>query len=147
MSQSWFPCVCWNEDCHQVSIFSLWFRYSDTDDCSTNPCQDKGVCVDGVNTFTCNCASGYTGRLCETSKVYKIYLRVYVLHFEYLWELFNCKLPTLCMIFDSAILFVNWMSINDVFVDTAYYIFNPIHLEQRWVQFPSSRTYRIASLN
>ncbi|XP_030844921.1 fibropellin-1-like [Strongylocentrotus purpuratus] len=36
------------------------------DDCSTNPCMNSGVCVDEVNSFTCNCAAGYTGDTCLT---------------------------------------------------------------------------------
>lgn len=40
---------------------------ADTDDCSPDPCA-YGACIDCVNTFTCNCEAGYTGRLCDTSE-------------------------------------------------------------------------------
>ena len=47
----------------------------DIDDCQSSPCQNDGVCVDGVNSFTCNCAHGFIGDDCSISKIkfnYKI---------------------------------------------------------------------------
>ncbi|KAJ8316300.1 hypothetical protein KUTeg_006314 [Tegillarca granosa] len=35
------------------------------DECVSNPCQNGGQCIDNVNSFTCNCPSGYTGSFCE----------------------------------------------------------------------------------
>src|SRR5690606_7720839 len=35
------------------------------DDCSPNPCLNGGTCKDGVNAFTCQCPSGFTGDRCE----------------------------------------------------------------------------------
>ena len=40
----------------------------DIDDCSPNPCQNGGACVDGINSFTCNCRPGYAGAKCETGE-------------------------------------------------------------------------------
>lgn len=37
-------------------------------ECSSRPCQNGGTCVDGANSFTCDCASGWTGTLCELGK-------------------------------------------------------------------------------
>jgi|EP01047_Picozoa_sp_COSAG01_P016797 hypothetical protein len=34
------------------------------DDCLSSPCQNSGVCADGVNQFQCVCASGFSGDLC-----------------------------------------------------------------------------------
>ncbi len=31
------------------------------DNCSTKPCQNGGVCINGVNSYTCSCMFGYTG--------------------------------------------------------------------------------------
>ena len=37
---------------------------SDINDCSANSCQNGGTCIDGVNSFTCNCAAGWIGDTC-----------------------------------------------------------------------------------
>lgn len=37
------------------------------DECASVPCQNGGVCTDGVNSYTCTCPSGYTGLNCETN--------------------------------------------------------------------------------
>ncbi len=43
----------------------------DINDCPTvNPCNNGATCVDGVNDFSCICASGYSGIHCETSGSY-----------------------------------------------------------------------------
>ena len=45
------------------------FIVSDIDDCPGQDCQNNAPCVDGVNTFTCNCAgTGYDGNKCQNSK-------------------------------------------------------------------------------
>ena len=38
----------------------------DIDDCDPNPCQNVGTCSDGVNTHTCECATGFLGVNCES---------------------------------------------------------------------------------
>nr|XP_039269963.1 fibrinogen C domain-containing protein 1-A-like [Styela clava] len=39
--------------------------FPDIDDCSSNSCQNGGICIDGVNEFSCSCTVGYRGTLCE----------------------------------------------------------------------------------
>jgi collagen type VI alpha len=34
-------------------------------ECQSNPCQNGGTCVDGLNAYTCKCPAGYTGQHCE----------------------------------------------------------------------------------
>ena len=34
------------------------------DDCASEPCLNGGKCTDGVSSFTCTCAAGYTGDTC-----------------------------------------------------------------------------------
>ena len=38
----------------------------DIDDCASSPCQNGGTCVDGINSYTCNCDLGFDGDNCET---------------------------------------------------------------------------------
>lgn len=38
---------------------------SDIDDCIHKPCLNNGTCLDGINDFTCQCAEGFRGRLCD----------------------------------------------------------------------------------
>ncbi|VDI10144.1 Hypothetical predicted protein [Mytilus galloprovincialis] len=38
---------------------------SDIDDCAPNPCLNGGQCIDGVDLYTCNCAAGYEGKICD----------------------------------------------------------------------------------
>lgn len=40
----------------------------DIDECSPNPCKNKGVCIDGINSYECKCPKGYAGDNCEISK-------------------------------------------------------------------------------
>lgn len=42
--------------------------YLDIDDCSTNPCHDRGVCRDLVNDFYCECKNGWKGKTCHSRK-------------------------------------------------------------------------------
>ena len=37
------------------------------DDCMGVDCSGNGQCVDGINSFSCNCTAGFTGLLCEIS--------------------------------------------------------------------------------
>lgn len=34
-------------------------------DCSVDPCENGGVCVDIVDGYMCNCEPGYTGKRCQ----------------------------------------------------------------------------------
>ena len=40
---------------------------SDTDDCQPNPCKNNGVCVDGIDSYTCDCPHGFIGANCSIS--------------------------------------------------------------------------------
>ena len=45
--------------------------YTDIDECVNHGCCNGGSCVDGVNSYSCNCVAGYTGDHCETGKFKK----------------------------------------------------------------------------
>ena len=44
---------------------------SDIDDCISVTCNNGGTCEDGINSFTCVCSYGYTGKFCDTGKQIK----------------------------------------------------------------------------
>jgi hypothetical protein len=52
---------------------------ADIDECATNPCQNGGECRDQVNGYTCTCAGGYTGDLCETGTATRVHVWVVTL--------------------------------------------------------------------
>lgn len=33
------------------------------DECKSSPCQNNGICKDGIGTFVCHCQPGYSGNL------------------------------------------------------------------------------------
>ena len=37
-------------------------------------CHNGGSCVDGINSYSCNCVTGYTGDHCETGKTLKFFI-------------------------------------------------------------------------
>ena len=50
------------------SFKNISHDFVDIDDCNPNPCANGGTCTDGVDSYTCQCAAGYTGPNCNTSK-------------------------------------------------------------------------------
>ena len=52
-------------------LFSLYF--ADIDDCATKPCLNNGTCIDGIAAFTCQCAEGFTGRICDIGQLVILY--------------------------------------------------------------------------
>ena len=72
-----YTCVCvagHTGDSCETGIFLRFLnlrsqlRFLDIVECSSDPCQNGGTCVDQINAFTCICMSGYTGNVCETSE-------------------------------------------------------------------------------
>ena len=53
----------------------VWFSPSpqginceiDVDECSSDPCDNSGRCLDGVNQYTCHCLLGFDGVNCEVN--------------------------------------------------------------------------------
>ena len=65
-------------------ILNLWLKiavFFVVDECASTPCVNGGSCVDGINQYTCTCASGWEGILCDVGKsgfVMIIYDIIYV---------------------------------------------------------------------
>ena len=51
-----------------ILIFPIGF-FPDIVDCTPNPCQNGGSCVDGQNSYTCTCADGWEGTICDIGKL------------------------------------------------------------------------------
>jgi hypothetical protein len=49
-------------------IFKKKNLYLDMNDCYPDPCQNVGTCVDGIDSYTCSCPTGFTAFNCQTSK-------------------------------------------------------------------------------
>ena len=43
----------------------------DLDDCVSHPCLNDGICVDGVDAYTCTCTAGFLGIHCGSGKYQK----------------------------------------------------------------------------
>ena len=40
----------------------------DLDDCVNHNCSNGASCIDGINSYSCNCSAGFTGLNCETGR-------------------------------------------------------------------------------
>lgn len=38
--------------------------------CDPNPCQNNGNCTGGCGEFTCDCANGFMGKVCDSKILY-----------------------------------------------------------------------------
>ena len=70
-------CTCWvwHSNVSIYTMTSTWvftgnkcIRMTDYDDCSSKPCMNGATCHDSVDSYTCQCQSGYRGGNCETGK-------------------------------------------------------------------------------
>ena len=50
------------------SVIDRNTNFLDIDDCVNHTCANGGLCVDGINTYSCNCSAGYTGECCLTGR-------------------------------------------------------------------------------
>ena len=55
---------CIDVDCVSYVYFD-YILLEDGDECSSNPCQNGGTCVDVIASYSCNCLLQYTGSHCE----------------------------------------------------------------------------------
>ena len=50
-------------------VIHLCFNLDLIDDCVDVQCLQGGVCVDGIQSYTCQCQEGWTGEHCDTGKI------------------------------------------------------------------------------
>ena len=45
--------------------------FLDINECESRPCKNGGKCTDLINDYNCTCATGYSGKSCETGNFLK----------------------------------------------------------------------------
>ena len=53
---------------HHSRKYAPFSFFTDIDNCADRPCQNHGTCNDLVNSYTCTCIPGFTGRNCTQGK-------------------------------------------------------------------------------
>ena len=73
-------CNNWKEKNISIHPLNFWrieyTFFTDIDDCSKNSCEHGGTCIDGVNSYTCQCIPGYSGHECQTGFFIIVFLLV-----------------------------------------------------------------------
>ena len=49
-----------------AAINKIEFLSKEINECASNPCENGGTCVDGINSYNCKCVAGYVGHNCDT---------------------------------------------------------------------------------
>ena len=49
-------------------FLSTYSFFTDIDECANRTCHNGGSCIDGINSYSCNCVAGFTGDHCETGE-------------------------------------------------------------------------------
>lgn len=49
--------------------FIIMLNIPDTDECASNPCMNRAICVEAFNMFECDCRPGYSGYQCEIGTI------------------------------------------------------------------------------
>ncbi|XP_056140167.1 coagulation factor IXb [Lampris incognitus] len=62
--------ICDMEEAREVfeddeKTMEFWATYADGNQCESSPCQNGGVCKDGINAYVCWCLPDFNGRNCE----------------------------------------------------------------------------------
>ncbi|CAD5121857.1 DgyrCDS10323 [Dimorphilus gyrociliatus] len=59
------------------------FTCYEVNECNSNPCRNGGACINNINSFSCNCKTGFYGRICENEYVEKFYIVEFLLKEAY----------------------------------------------------------------
>lgn len=91
-----------------MHIWNKLTNIKDRDECESNPCENGGTCVDGNNSWSCDCPEGFYGETCgigeKTLFCFKTFFSFSIIFSEpkielfsdiLLWQfLLNTQLPT-----------------------------------------------------
>ena len=70
--------------------FPVTCNHTEIDECSTNPCQNGGSCLDGGGWHVCLCQEGFTGKDCEKCERNLIKSFQMKIHYQYYtWILYH----------------------------------------------------------
>ena len=76
-------------------FFFHFFPPKDVNDCINHTCLNGGSCLDGVDNYSCNCKSGFTGDHCETGKPLSFLVSLLSLGLEYRVNGGPCRFKTI----------------------------------------------------
>ena len=78
------------DQCHvRTAVFyRTTYFVSDVDECSSNPCENGGTCIDGINEYSCQCVAGYTGLNCETGSSFSLFIKTIIYNSVFVQLLF-----------------------------------------------------------
>ena len=60
--------LCFTAEATEEDLAIVQAQAQDTN-CEVSPCANNGTCEDGLDTFFCYCASGWTGKTCGVGKI------------------------------------------------------------------------------
>ena len=69
-SHVYWVCTCFSNFLsrqRKSGKLNISLSFADMDDCLSEPCQNQGTCQDAVNSYSCSCVAGFSGRNCQTS--------------------------------------------------------------------------------
>ena len=112
--------------------------FLDIDECSSDPCMNGGTCTDGVNSYSCACAPGYSGEDCDIGMCYitKILFTLYVLVGNMV-----CRTN----ISNRLCLNISVVSIRIICIVIHWTLSNIIQLPIKHVLWDDDRTYKVLS--
>jgi len=57
-------------------VLHFALRFADLDECASSPCQNGGLCRNGLDSFSCRCPASFTGEYCESGRLCRSWLAV-----------------------------------------------------------------------